>query len=113
MGSTVMTESGHFASACFAKLRRAAMSTNGAADADAHTRSAAREKTIFFMLARVNSAIAAFNPAADSALEVHDVAEAGDGKQLRRDRAVGRALAVDENRLTLIRQQLRELTFDR
>src|SRR5436309_9844262 len=91
----------------------AAMSAAGAAEADAHARSAAIETMTFFMLARVNSAIAAFNPAADAAFDVHDVSESGHRQQLRRDGAVGGALAVHEDGLVLIRQQLRQLALDR
>ena len=39
---------------------------------------------------RVNSAIAAFNPALQAAADVDDVPEAGHGQQLRREGAVGR-----------------------
>src|SRR5438105_5013289 len=90
-----------------------AATSTGAANADAHTRSAANERTIFFMLTGVNSAIAAFNPAADSAADMHDVVESGYAQELCGDGAVIRILAVHENGLILIRQQLGKLSLDR
>src|SRR5437764_7979863 len=113
-GSRVMTEPGQRGMAFSAYARSAAMSARCAkAEKGRKARRARRrpsEKR--FMSLRINRPVSPFNPAFDSPLHVHDVAEAGHGEQLRGHRAVGGGLAVDEHGLVLVRQQLRQLALD-
>src|SRR5204862_6654559 len=77
------------------------------------TRSVARKRSVRFISLRINSPISPFNPGLNSAGDVDDVAEAGELKQLRRQRAVGIAVAIHEHGLVLIRQELRQLPLGR
>src|SRR5438270_2617859 len=121
-GSTVIFASGHFASDRDAKLISAPLSVGARC---ARTQKGMRASTVAvsarfivnsyrtgFKSLRVNSAVAAFNPFLDSAVHVYDVAEAGYAQQLRRDRAILAGLAVNEDGLVLIRQQLGEPHLD-
>src|SRR6476646_7856705 len=121
-GATVIFASGHFASDRDAKLVSAALSVGARC---AMTQKGRRASTVAvsarfivnsyrtgFKSLRVNSAVAAFNPFLDSAVDVHDVAEAGHAQQLRRNRAVLARLAVNEHGLILIRQQFRQPHLD-
>src|SRR5947209_9788583 len=103
-GATLIFASGHFASDRDAKLVSAPLSVGArcartqkgmrASDAARSARFIVNSYRTGFKSLRVNSAVAAFNPFLDSAVDVHDVAEAGHAQQLRRNRAVLAALAV-------------------
>src|SRR5437763_7022552 len=122
-GATVIFASGHFASDRAAKFVSAALSVGARC---AMTQKGMRASTVArsarfivnsyrtgFKSLRVNSAVAAFNPFLDAAVDVHHVAEAGHAQQLRRHRAVLARLAVNEHGLILIRKQFGEAHLDR
>src|SRR5207302_8365951 len=121
-GSIVIFASGHFASDRDAKLVRAPLSVGARC---ARTQKGMRASTVAvsarfiinsyrtgFKSLRVNSAVAAFNPFLDAAVDVHDVAEAGHAQQLRRHRSLLAGLAINEHGLVLIRQQFGQPHLD-
>jgi hypothetical protein len=61
----------------------------------------------------MNSTVTVRNPLLEPAVHMHDVAEAGDAQQARAELTVRRRLAVHEDGLVLVRQELGELLLDR
>src|SRR5438067_5692310 len=113
MGSIFSFGSGQRTSALVTYARMAAMSMGGAAWAESGSAAASAAKTSGFMSLRINGPIPLFNPSFQAAVDVYDVAEAGHGEQLRRQRAVGGVVAVHEHGHVLVGKELGQLAFDR
>src|SRR5205085_8939194 len=86
-GSSVITEPGQRGMAFSAYARSVARSAR-CAKAEKGRRARRTPSERRFMSLRINRPIPVFNPAFDPPLDVHDVAEAGDGEEFRRQRAV-------------------------
>src|SRR6185503_7379135 len=88
------------------------MSTGGAACRERGSAAASAARASRFMSLRINGPIPLFNPAFESAVDVHHVAEAGHGEELRGQRAVRGVLAVYEHGHLLVGKELGQLPLD-